>query len=120
VRGSPQEWAAFLLGRQFDNLWFDNGPHSMTRVVLRYRLRQAVLKGNPAIRGGALRTLRFMKEQGTLMALKEEKGDIGADAGRALFELMNPKALDPKTMVDTKDLKGKGGQADPNAMPGKK
>ncbi|MBI5535307.1 MAG: HEAT repeat domain-containing protein [Deltaproteobacteria bacterium] len=115
VRGSPQEWAAFLLGRQFDNLWFDNGPHSMTRVVLRYKLRQAALKGDPATRDGALRTLRFMKEQGSLMALKDEKGDVGPAAAKALFELMNPKAIDPKTVVDTKDLKGKGGSVDTNA-----
>lgn len=103
VRGAPQEWAAFLLGRQFDNLWFDNGPHSMTRVVLRVRLRQIVQKGDPAARDGALRTLKFMREQGTLMALKEEKGDVGVLAGRTLFELMNPKAV-----IDVKVPEGKG------------
>ena len=27
-----------MLMKQFDNLAFDNGPHSFTRVVLRYRL----------------------------------------------------------------------------------
>jgi HEAT repeat protein len=112
VRGSPQEWAAYLLGRQFDNLWFDNGPHSMTRVVLRYRLRMAAMKGDPATRAGALRTLKFMKEQGSLMALKDEKGDVGTDAAKVLFELMNPKVVDPKSVVDTKDLKGKGGQVE--------
>jgi HEAT repeat protein len=111
VRGSPQEWAAYLLGRQFDNLMFDNGPRSMTRVVLRYKLRQAALKGDPATRSGALRTLKFMKEQGSLMALKDEPGDIGTEAARALFELINPKVVDPKTVVDTSDLKGKGGDA---------
>ena len=35
---TPQEWARVMLMKQFDNLVFDNGPHSFTRVVLRKRL----------------------------------------------------------------------------------
>jgi len=93
VRDAPQEWAAYLLGRQFDNLQFDNGPHSMTRVVLRYRLREKAKSSDAKVRAGALMTLRFMKEQGSLMALKEEKGEVGKEAGKALFLLMNPKVV---------------------------
>ncbi len=119
VRGATQEWAAMLLGRQFDNLAFDNGPHSMTRVVLRNKLRTAAVKGDPATRSGALRTLKFMKEAGCLMALKDEKGDVGVEAGRALFELMNPRPIDPKTVIDTKDMKGKGGAPDPTQLTNK-
>ncbi len=103
VRGSPQEWASFLLSKQFDNLWFDNGPHSMTRVVLRYRLQQAARSDDLAKRAGALRVLRFMREQGQLMALKDQQGDIGKEAASALFELMNPKAV-----IDVKVPEGKG------------
>lgn len=114
VRGATQEWAAMLLGRQFDTLNFDNGPHSMTRVVLRYKLRQAALKGDPATRDGALRTLKFMREGGSLMALKDEKSEVGPLAGKYLFELMNPRPVDPKTVIDTKDLKGKGGAGAPD------
>lgn len=106
VRGAPQEWAAFLLQRQFDNLQFDNGPHSMTRVALRVRLWQTAKTGDPAVRKGALDTLRFMGEQGILMALKDEPGDVGKDAGKALFLLLNPNVV-----VDVKAPEGKTGGA---------
>ncbi|HWZ89327.1 MAG TPA: HEAT repeat domain-containing protein, partial [Polyangiaceae bacterium] len=33
IRQTQQEWARVLLMKQFDNLIFDNGPHSFTRVV---------------------------------------------------------------------------------------
>ncbi len=112
VRGAPQEWAAFLLQRQFDNLQFDNGPHSMTRVVLRYRLWQTAKTGDPKVRKGALDTLRFMNEQGILMALRDEPGDVGKDAAKALFLLMNPNVV-----VDVKAPETKTGGAKilPNA-----
>jgi len=38
IAQTPQEWARAQLMSQFENLHFDNGPHSFTRVVLRYRL----------------------------------------------------------------------------------
>jgi hypothetical protein len=105
VRKAPQEWAAFLLGRQFDNLKFDNGPHSMTRVVLRYKLREAARSNESSTRAGALATLRFMKEQGTLMALKQEGGDVGKEASEALFLLMNPNVV---VDVEAPDVKTGG------------
>ena len=102
LRGAPQEWAAYLLSRQFDNLQFDNGPHSMTRVVLRNRLNQIARTGDAANRTGALMTLRFMKEQGQLMALKHEPGDVGKEAAEQLFLLMNPKAVIDVKVPETK------------------
>jgi hypothetical protein len=110
VRKAPQEWASFLLGRQFDNLMFDNGPHSMTRVVLRFRLREAAEKGDAAKRSGALMTLRFMREQGVLMDLKAKGGDLGKEAGEALFLLMNPKVV---VDVETPDIKTGGAKIIP-------
>jgi HEAT repeat protein len=93
VRDSLQEWGRLRLGAQFNNLEYDNGPRSMTRVVLRYRLVEIARKGDAAAKKGAIDTLKFMKEQGSLMALKEEKGDTGELARRALFEMMNPKSV---------------------------
>jgi HEAT repeat protein len=93
VHEAPQEWARQRLQAQFDNLQYDNGPHSETRVVLRYRLYQAAKSGDPAQKKGAIMTLKFMKEQGMLMALRHEQGDTGELAKRAFFELMNPKAI---------------------------
>ncbi len=89
----PQEWARQRLQAQFDNLRFDNGPHSETRVVLRQRLYQAAKSGDGAQKKGAVETLKFMKEKGVLMALRHEQGDTGELARKAFFELMNPKAI---------------------------
>ena len=102
VRDAPQEWAMFLLARHFDTLQFDNGPHSMTRVALRYMLRNAAMSDDNATRVGALDTLRFMREQGVLMELKARGGDLGMQASDALFRLMNPKVV---IDVETPDVK---------------
>jgi len=93
IRQTQQEWARVLLMKQFDNLIFDNGPHSFTRVVLRYRLWQ-MGKGDDAVkRAGAIRALKFMSEQGVLLALRDQSGPGGEQARDAYFELMNPKAV---------------------------
>ncbi|KYF62410.1 HEAT repeat domain-containing protein [Sorangium cellulosum] len=92
VADAPQEWARQRLQAQFDNLKYDNGPHSETRVVLRYRLYQAARSGDGEQKKGAIETLKFMKEKGALMALRHEPGETGALAKRAFHELMNPKA----------------------------
>lgn len=93
VRDTLQDWTRLRLGAQFNNLEFDNGPHSMTRVVLRYRLYDIARKGDATAKKGAIDTLKFMQEQGMLMALSEEKGDTGDIAKKSLFELMNPKSV---------------------------
>jgi HEAT repeat protein len=101
LKDTPQEWASELLRRQFDNLEFDNGPHSFTRVVLRYRLMQ-MAEGNDAIqKKGAIDTLRFMKEQGVLLALRDKEGEVGKLASEAYHLLMNPKAV--RGVISTKD-----------------
>ena len=87
------------LQAQFDNLRYDNGPHSETRVVLRYRLFDAAKKGDTAVKKGAIATLKFMKEKGVLMALRAEKGETGELAGQAFFELMNPKVAQKEDLT---------------------
>jgi len=93
VRQTQQEWARVLLMKQFDNLIFDNGPHSFTRVVLRCRLYQMAKGDDAAKRSGAIRALKFMSEQGVLLALRDESGPAGEQARAAYFELMNPKVV---------------------------
>lgn len=93
IKDAPQEWARQRLQAQFDNLVFDNGPHSETRVVLRYRLLQAAKSGDEAKVKGAIMTLKFMKEQGSLLALRDEEGDLGKRARKAYHELMNPRLI---------------------------
>jgi phosphoglycolate phosphatase-like HAD superfamily hydrolase len=70
VHDARQDWARRRLEGQLDNLRFDNGPHSLTRAVLRRRLFDAARGGDPATKRGALQTLELMKEKGVLMALR--------------------------------------------------
>jgi HEAT repeat protein len=109
VNDVPQDWARQLLQGQFDNLKFDNGPHSETRVVLRHRLYQAARTGDAAAQKGAIETLKFMKEKGVLMALRHEKSEVGELAKKAFHELMNPKSVaaeDPRALSPKKGDKG--------------
>ena len=107
VNDVPQDWARQRLVAQFDNLKFDNGPHSETRVVLRYRLYTAAKTGDPKTKKGAIDTLKFMKEKGVLMALRHEQGDTGELAKKAFHEMMNPKAVQAE---DLSKLQGKPGE----------
>jgi HEAT repeat protein len=102
IRATPQEWAKVLLMKQFDNLVFDNGPHSFTRTVLRYRLWQMAKGQDEQKRNGAIRTLKFMREQGVLLALRNEQGPTGEMARDAYFELMNPKVVVGVAVPDEK------------------
>jgi HEAT repeat protein len=103
IRQTQQEWARVMLMKQFDNLAFDNGPHSFTRVVLRFRLWQMAKGDDANKRAGAIRALKFMQEQGVLLALRDESGPAGELARAAYFELMNPKVvLDVKVPDDPK------------------
>ena len=89
-KGVPQGWVTAQLIRQFDNLTIDNGPHSFTRIVLRNRLLEMALGTDGGKSAGAIRTLKFMKEQGPLLALRDAEGRTGQLASRAYHELMNP------------------------------
>ncbi len=101
IRDAPQEWARVQLTKQFDNLLYDNGPHSFTRVVLRNKLMNMAKGDDAAKRAGALRTLRFMNEQGVLLALRDAPGEAGRLASEAYHELMHPKIVSGvKTIED--------------------
>jgi len=91
-----------LLTSQFDNLLYDNGPHSFTRVVLRKRLYDMAKGSDEAKRAGAMHTLKFMKEQGVLLALRNEPGAVGEMARQAYFELLNPKLVTGVKVPDEK------------------
>jgi HEAT repeat protein len=93
VGDSPQDWVRLRLSAEFDGLEFDNGPHSMTRVVLRHRLLDAARTGSTWTKKRAVQTLKFMREQGSLMALEGQKDEVGPLAHRALLELMSPKTV---------------------------
>lgn len=92
IRDASQDWVTAQLVRQFDNLLYDNGPHSFTRVVLRSKLMQMAKGSDAEKRAGAIRTLKFMNEQGMLLSLRDAEGETGKLASIAYFELTNPKA----------------------------
>lgn len=90
MNATPQIWATEKLTQQFDNLIFDNGPHSFTRVELRNRLYRMAQGTDADKAAGAVRTLAFMREVGTLMALRDGQGPVAQQADAAVFELENP------------------------------
>ena len=57
---------------------------------------------------GAIRTLKFMKEQGVLLALRDDKGPTGELASAAYFELMNPKVITGVKVPEGAEGEGKG------------
>ncbi len=114
VKDTLMDWARLRLQAQFDNLDFDNGPHSMTRVVLRYRIFDNAKKGDSATKKAAIQTLKFMKEQGSLMALRDEAGETGQLASKAFFELMNPKVVLGENIPAPKETSASG----VNVVPG--
>jgi HEAT repeat protein len=89
----PQGWVSEQLRRQFKNLQYDNGPHSFTRVVLRHRLLAMALGDDAVVRAGAINTLRFMQEQGALLALRDEQGEVGKLAQEAYHRLQYPTVV---------------------------
>ncbi len=74
VHDALQEWPKLLLSRALQEIEFDNGPHSITRVQFRYRLMQDAKGTNDLKREAAIEILKFMKEKGVLMALRSEPG----------------------------------------------
>jgi len=93
VHDQLQDWPRAILGRNLvESIEVDNGPHSMTRVQLRARLLADAKGANDVKRVEAIAILKFIKEKGVLMALRNEPGATGDMARRAFFEVMNPKA----------------------------
>jgi HEAT repeat protein len=94
VRDQLQDWPRLILGRNLvESIEMDNGPHSMTRVVLRARLLANAKGAIDVKRVEAIQILKFIGEKGVLMALRSEPGALGPLARQAFFEVMNPKAV---------------------------
>ncbi len=103
IRDAAQDWATVQLMRQFDNLMYDNGPHSFTRVVLRKRLIDMAKGSDADKRAASLRTLKFMGEQGVLLSLRDAGGETGKLASAAYHDLMNPKITLGVKEIDDED-----------------
>jgi HEAT repeat protein len=94
VNDAYQDWPRMILERDIQGIVFDNGPHSITRVQFRMRLIADAKGTDPKKQKDAIGILKFMKEKGVLMALRNEPGPLGDLAKRAFFEVMNPKLTD--------------------------
>ena len=92
VHDALQDWPRLILGRNLIESEFDNGPHSMTHVVLRAKLLADAKGSNEVKRNNAIAILKFTKEKGVLMALRNEPAPLGDLAKQAFFEVMYPKA----------------------------
>ncbi|HEY8038318.1 MAG TPA: HEAT repeat domain-containing protein, partial [Polyangiaceae bacterium] len=93
VHDALQDWPRLILGRNLvESIEIDNGPHSMTKVLLRWRLMADAKGNNDVKRSEAIHILKFVKEKGVLMALRSEPSPVGEMARQAFFEVMNPKA----------------------------
>jgi hypothetical protein len=112
VNGALQDWPKMILSRAIQGIEFDNGPHSLTRVQFRMRLMADAKSGDEAKRNDAIEILKFMKEKGVLMALRNEQGPLGELAGKAFFDVMNPKVSEdhiPDAPKAANDTAGGGG-----------
>ncbi len=63
-------WVLEVLSEAFGQLMFDQGPRSLTRVVLQYRLLEMAKGGDDSQRASATRLLRVIGAEGALMSLR--------------------------------------------------
>ena len=112
VNDAYQDWPRMILERDLQGIVFDNGPHSITRVQFRVRLINDAKGTDAKKQKDAVAILKFMKEKGVLMALRNEPGALGDMARRAFFEVMNPKQ--PQQAIPAAASATAGGNVVPN------
>ena len=89
---SNHEWASIYLQAGFKRLDMNaTVPGGVDKLILRSKLNAAAKTGDDATKQLAIDTLKFMKEQGSIMALRDEAGTTGEMARRAFFELRHPE-----------------------------
>jgi HEAT repeat protein len=115
VHDQLQDWPRIILGRNLvESTEIDNGPHSMTKVQLRWRLLADARGTNDVKRTEAIDLLKFIKEKGVLMALRGEPAPLGDMARQAFFEVMNPKTTAESIPESPKAAKNAGGGTGPS------
>jgi HEAT repeat protein len=109
VHDALQDWPRIILGRDLaESTEIDNGPHSMTKVQLRWKLMADARGKNDVKRAEAIAILKFIKEKGVLMALRGEPEPLGEMARQAFFEVMNPKSTAESIPESPKAAKDQG------------
>lgn len=89
---SAHDWAAGHLATGLRHLDMNaTVPGGIDRLMLRSKLIKAAKSGDEATKAFAVGVLKFLKEQGVIMSLRNEAGITGQLARRAFFELRNPE-----------------------------
>jgi len=85
LRGKAQSFARNLLAQSLANVAYDNGPHSVTGVVLVQQLRR-VARGQDEGRAlAAIHALGALRASGTLLDFRRGTGPV-AEAARAEYQ----------------------------------
>jgi hypothetical protein len=69
-------WVLEAISEAFAYLMFDQGPRSLTRVVLQYRLLEMARSSDDSQRASATRLLRMIGAEGALMSLRRKDPSI--------------------------------------------
>jgi hypothetical protein len=89
--GEPQTWALDHLAAQLKTLVYDNGPHSVTRTVLRHDLPARARGTDQRSAALAVRALELLEERGVLLVLAEDGGATGVRATAAYQRVGPPR-----------------------------
>ncbi|HEU5072772.1 MAG TPA: hypothetical protein VFU02_01335, partial [Polyangiaceae bacterium] len=92
VAQAGHDWVQRAVVQGLRRVVYDNGPHSLTRTVLRYRLRQLAQAGETEQRQRAIRALWYLRERGTLLALASGAGPEAELARTQAALLLKPEA----------------------------
>jgi HEAT repeat protein len=79
-----------LLGLQLADVEYDNGPHSVTRPVLRHQLLQAAVGADERRAQRAIQALTLLREVGPLQQLARTPGPRATAARLAHRQAINP------------------------------
>ena len=91
IDGTAQTWARGLLRRRLAAVDVEAGPHSLTRVRLRYALNAAARASDKWQSEAAMRTLGLLGEQGALAALSDLPAPTGELARAIAAESAAPE-----------------------------
>jgi len=85
------DWLQRAVANGLGRVMFDNGPHSLTRPVLRAHLLEMARSNKRFLqRKSAVRALWYLREQGSLLALANGKGPEASLARAEYEQLLKP------------------------------
>jgi hypothetical protein len=81
--GKAQTWARARLEQVLGAVQYDQGPHSLTRTVMRQRLLEAAYRGSLDSRKRVVAVLELMRERGVLLRIAAEGDELAPFAAEA-------------------------------------